>query len=269
LGKRKTHIRKKINFDNLNFQTTGDTEVILLGYELWGEKVLQKLRGMFAFAIFDFIKKEFFFARDNFGIKPFYYYLPENLPPLILPKDNMAKSSPPKLGGDSSALIFGSEIKAFLKHPYFVKEFNEKLLPSYLTFSCVPATINETFFKNVFKLPPAHFAKYSLETGEFKIEKYWQASFGIEKCSCHPAEILSETKNLLQDPGKLKLDSAIKNSSEQKEFFPQNDERVKNKIEEEKTFENYVNEIEKTFSESVSKHMIADKSVEVIALIAC
>lgn len=107
-----------------------------------------------------------------------------------------------------------------------------------------------------------------METGEFKIEKYWQASFGIEKCSCHPAEILSETKNLLQDPGKLKLDSAIKNSSEQKEFFPQNDERVKNKIEEEKTFENYVNEIEKTFSESVSKHMIADKSVEVGAFLS-
>jgi asparagine synthase (glutamine-hydrolysing) len=180
----KNQENKKINFENFNFQTTGDTEVILLGYELWGEKVLQKLRGMFAFAIFDFIKKEFFFARDNFGIKPFYYYLPKHQENSYIQKS----SDPLHSGGQtfssknflSQDLFFGSEIKAFLKHPNLKREFNEKLLSSYLTFSCIPATINETFFKNVFKLPPAHFARYSLETGEFKIEKYWQASFDIK-----------------------------------------------------------------------------------------
>jgi asparagine synthase (glutamine-hydrolysing) len=216
----KIEIENEIKEKNLNlkFQTTGDTEVILIGYELWGEQILQKLRGMFAFAIYDFKKKEFFFARDNFGIKPFYYYKSEK------------------------SFVFASEIKVFLKHPNFKKEFNEKLLPSYLTFSCVPSTTNETFFKNVFRLPPAHFAKYSLETGKIEIQKYWQASFS----------------NLeIRNKNHLFQKSSVFHLADGQTFSKDNF-----------CFEQYVEEIEKTFSESVAKHMIADKSVEVGAFLS-
>lgn len=79
------------------FTTKTDTEVILHGYEEYGEKILDKLRGMFAFVIYDKNTKELFAARDFYGIKPFYYA---------------------KMG---NTLIFGSEIKSFLIHPHFKK----------------------------------------------------------------------------------------------------------------------------------------------------
>lgn len=84
------------------FETTSDTEVLLHGYEEWGKDLPKKLRGMFAFAIWDKKNKTLFCARDNFGIKPFYYYQNDNV------------------------FMFASEIKSFLEHPSFKKEFNEK-----------------------------------------------------------------------------------------------------------------------------------------------
>ena len=82
------------------FSTNTDTEVILHGYEEYKEALLDKLRGMFAFVIYDTKSHEMFAARDFYGIKPFYYA---------------------KMG---NTLIFGSEIKSFLIHPHFKKELN-------------------------------------------------------------------------------------------------------------------------------------------------
>ena len=107
---------------------------------------------MFSFVIWDTKNKKLFGARDFFGIKPFYYA---------------------QMG---DALMFGSEIKGFLKHPEFKKELNEELFPNYLTFSCIPGA--ETFFKNVFKLLPGHFLEY--QNGELKITKYFAPEFAIE-----------------------------------------------------------------------------------------
>ena len=81
------------------FATRSDTEVLLHGYEQWGKEMLQKLRGMFTFAIWDRKNETLFCARDHFGIKPFYYYQ-----------------------NDAGELLFGSEIKSFLAHPGFKKE---------------------------------------------------------------------------------------------------------------------------------------------------
>ena len=81
------------------FQTNSDTEVLLYGYQKWGKDLPVYLRGMFAFALYDLEEKVLFCARDPFGIKPFYYY--EN----------------------EGSFLFASEIKAFLDHPKFVKEF--------------------------------------------------------------------------------------------------------------------------------------------------
>lgn len=131
------------------FKTKTDSEVLLHGYEEYGEKLLNKLRGMFAFVIWDTVKKELFGARDFFGIKPLYYALMDG------------------------TFMFGSEIKAFLVHPDFKKELNETALENYLTFQYSPTT--ETFFKNVFKLPPAHYFKYA--NGRLDVTRYWDVHF--------------------------------------------------------------------------------------------
>ncbi len=127
------------------FTTKTDTEVILHGYEEYGEKILNKLRGMFSFVIYDIKTKELFGARDFFGIKPFYYYI------------------------DDEVFMFGSEIKSFLGNPNFKKEFNKEMLPLYLSFQY--SALENSFFKNVYKLKPGCYFKY--KDGKFKLEKYY------------------------------------------------------------------------------------------------
>ena len=131
------------------FANNSDSEVLLHGYEEWGEELVKRLRGMFAFVIFDRKEKSIFAARDMFGIKPFYY----------------------TFMGES--FIFGSEIKSFLDHPDFKKEFNHEALAHYLSFQYSPT--EETFFKNVFKLPPAHY--FTFKNGEMNKVRYWQPDF--------------------------------------------------------------------------------------------
>lgn len=135
------------------FVTHTDSEVLIHGYEEYGEKLVEKLRGMFAFVIWDRKNEKMFAARDMFGIKPFYYA---------------------QMNG---TLLFGSEIKSFLPHPHFNKELNEKALKPYLTFQY--PVLNETFFKGVFKLPAAHFMTY--ENGQINIQRYWSPKFNPTK----------------------------------------------------------------------------------------
>lgn len=142
-------IREELIKLGYKFKSQGDSEVILHGYEAWGKEILQKLRGMFAFVIWDKKKDKIFGARDYFGIKPLYYA---------------------KFG---ETFMWGSESKAFLKHPAFVKELNETALENYLTFQYSPT--KETFFKHVYKLPPAHC--FVFKNGKIKIERYWQVNF--------------------------------------------------------------------------------------------
>ncbi len=136
-----------------SFTTKSDSETILHGYEEFGPEILQKLRGMFAFVIWDKKKKKLFGARDIFGIKPFYYY---------------------KKGGQ---FLFGSEIKSFLPHPCFEKELDEALIPEYLSYEYIPD--ERTIFKNVWKLPGAHCFTY--QNGELKVERYYRIQYNIEE----------------------------------------------------------------------------------------
>lgn len=135
------------------FKTETDTEVILHGYEEYGTNLFSKLRGMFAFVIYDKEKNEIVGARDHFGIKPLYYY----------------KSS--------EEFMFSSEIKSFLGHPDFIKEVNKKCLKMFLIFQY--SVYDETFFKNVFKLQPGHYFKY--KNGKLKINSFFEFDFDKEK----------------------------------------------------------------------------------------
>ncbi len=134
------------------FSNNSDSEVLLHAYEEYGYEFVKKLRGMFAFIIWDKNSKRIFGARDMFGIKPLHY----------------AKM------GDS--FIFGSEIKSFLKHPSFKKELNREALENYLSFQYSPCC--ETFFKGVYKLPPAHYFVY--ENDKLEISRYWMVDFEEE-----------------------------------------------------------------------------------------
>ena len=131
------------------FYTHADTEVLIHLYEEKKEEMLNDLRGMFAFTIYDSNTDELFAARDFFGIKP-YYYAQVN--------DN---------------LIFGSEIKSFLPHPDFKKEVNTVALENYLTFQY--SVLEETFFKGVYKLMPGHYLKF--KNGNLEIKRYFQPKF--------------------------------------------------------------------------------------------
>lgn len=142
-------LRRELLEAGHTFTTQTDSETLLHGYEEWGEKLVDRLRGMYGFVIWDREKKKLFGARDIFGIKPFYYA---------------------KMNG---CLLFGSEIKSFLEHPKFDKVLNEEALGNYLSFQFVPS--NETFFKGVYCLQPGHYFTY--ENGEMEITRYFEPNF--------------------------------------------------------------------------------------------
>lgn len=145
-------LRAELEAAGHTFHCDADTEVLVHGYEEWGEGLVDRLRGMYGFVVHDMRAGKLFGARDIFGIKPFYYYQ--------------------TAGGD---LLFGSEIKSFLEHPGFVKAVNKQALRPYLTMQ-FPAT-DETFFAGVFKLPAAHCFTYDIASGHMGIRRYWDADF--------------------------------------------------------------------------------------------
>ena len=142
-------IREELEAKGHVMSSHADTEVLIHGYEEWGEDILQKLRGMFAFVIWDKKNETLFGARDFFGIKPFYYTL---------------------VGGN---FIYGSEIKSILEHPDVKKEVNPVALENYLTFQY--SVLEETFFKGIFKLMPAHC--FTFKDGKLDIKRYWEPVF--------------------------------------------------------------------------------------------
>lgn len=142
-------LRDELTENGHTFSSQADSEVLLHGFEQWGEEVVNRLRGMFSFVIFNKNDSTIFGARDMFGIKPFYYTVTEN------------------------SFIFGSEIKAFLYHPEFKKQLNEQVLAHYLSFQYSPC--EETFFEGVYKLPPAH--SFTFKDGEIIKKRYFTPRF--------------------------------------------------------------------------------------------
>lgn len=145
-------LRAELEAAGHTFHCDADTEVLVHGYEEWGEGLVDRLRGMYGFVVHDMRSGKLFGARDIFGIKPFYYYQTAD--------------------GD---LLFGSEIKSFLEHPGFEKAVNKKALRPYLTMQ-FPAT-DETFFAGVYKLPAAHCFTFDIAAARMDVRRYWDADF--------------------------------------------------------------------------------------------
>ena len=131
------------------FRTHTDTEVIVHLYEEVGEACVEKLRGMFGFAIWDNRKKQLFLARDRVGIKPVYYWLSD------------------------TSLVFGSEIKAILADPEVRPEVLPRMIDRFLSFYYVPG--EETLFKNIYKLAPGSYMV--VKDGKAKTSSYWDLHF--------------------------------------------------------------------------------------------
>ena len=149
------------------FKTQTDSEVLLHGYEEYGPDFTKRLRGMFAYLIWDKNKKTLFGARDIFGIKPFFYY------------------------DDGKTLLFASEIKAFCANPRFKKELNRERIPEYLCFEYIPS--NETLFKHVYKMPPASY--FICKDGKMEITEYYHLQYHIDdkKSLAEWEDLIAET----------------------------------------------------------------------------
>ena len=142
-------LRELLEKKGHKFLSRTDSEVILHAYEEYGYECLNRLKGMFAFAIWNKNERELFIARDRIGIKPLYYTFYNN------------------------RLIFASEIKAILKNDYFYKRINKRALYPLIGFEFVPAP--ETLFDKVNKLMPGYYLVY--KDGRIKIKRYWDLEF--------------------------------------------------------------------------------------------
>ncbi len=146
-------LRTELSAAGYEFATNGDTEVIVHGYEEWGVGVFERLRGMFAIAIWDDVRKQLVCARDIFGIKPLYYTQ------------------------EGSRLVYGSEIKAFYAHPKFTPAVNRSMLPQYLCFEYL--NDSQTMFAGVHKLLPGHFMVF--KDGQMYVERYHRIAYKIDE----------------------------------------------------------------------------------------
>lgn len=142
-------LREELIEKGHTFANNSDTEVLIHAYEEYGEEMLTKLRGMFAFVIWDSEKETLFGARDFFGIKPFYYAVVDG------------------------NLVYASEIKSILEYPGYQKEVNETALENYLTFQY--SVLEETFFKGIYKLMPSHCLTF--HNGNLSVRRYWEPAF--------------------------------------------------------------------------------------------
>ncbi len=162
------------------FRSKSDTEVIVHLYEEWGVDCLEKLRGMFAFAIWDSKRERLFLARDRMGQKPLVYTQTKN------------------------SLLFASEAKALLEDPGVVRKVDDEAIHSYLTYLYIPAP--KTAFASVSKLPPAHYLLW--EKGKTSLHRYWKIPF-LPKNQGSEEEIQEQLWELLRESTRLRLMSDV------------------------------------------------------------
>jgi asparagine synthase (glutamine-hydrolysing) len=159
------------------FKTQSDTEVIVHLYEELGPRCLERLRGMFAFAIWDEKVKSLFLARDRVGIKPLYYCL------------------------SNTSLVFASEIKAILADPSMRREIAPEMIDRFLTFLYSPG--QETLFKGIHKLLPGHYLL--VRDGKVEIQQYWDLCFTNPTRNQSLKEAEADLLNLLAEAVKLHM----------------------------------------------------------------
>lgn len=163
-------LREILVAEGHRFYTKTDSEVLVHGFEEWGEELLNKLRGMFSFAVWNKKDKSLFLARDFFGIKPLHYTTV------------------------NGHFVYASEIKSILDFPGFEKKLNKNALNNYISYEYpVPP---ETFFEGVYCLPPAHYLWY--RDGKVETKRYWDPKFEPDD-SMTEEQAVSEIEKVFED----------------------------------------------------------------------
>src|SRR3984885_13225972 len=167
-------LRRELAAGGARFAGRSDTEVLLAAYDAWGEQCVERLRGMFAFVIYDQIRKALFMARDRAGEKPLYW------------------------AEHRGGLVFASELKALMADPEFPRRLSPEGLAYYLSFGYVPG--NQCILQGVHKLMPAHCLSWSLTGGAPKINRYWDIPSARRDDASSIDELTCNLRGLLPAP---------------------------------------------------------------------
>ncbi len=178
-------IKKELEAKGHQFHSHSDTEVILHAYAEWGSAALQKFIGMFAFAIYDEAQQKLFACRDRAGVKPFFYYWKDGL------------------------LLFGSELKALVQHPAFVKEINLDAVAAFMQFGYVPTP--HCIFENAHKLKPGHFLEVDINRHTLQTTQYWNVYDAYNKptLKINLPEAIEETEKILTSAFQYRMVSDV------------------------------------------------------------
>ncbi|MDD5125596.1 XrtA/PEP-CTERM system amidotransferase, partial [Methylovulum sp.] len=173
-------VRKELETMGYSFQTHCDTEVIVYGWQAWGEGCVDRFRGMFAFAVWDRNQQTLFLARDRLGVKPLYYALLAN-----------------------GQFIFASELKALKEHPDLPRELDPTAIEEYFGFGYVPDP--KTIYKNVYKLEPGFCL--TLKQGQMAIKprQYWNVKFAVNPAPRSEKEIGEELVGRFREAVKIRM----------------------------------------------------------------
>lgn len=170
-------LRKELQQAGETFQSASDTEVLLLGYRKWGKQILDRLRGMFAFGIWDDFGRQLFLARDRIGIKPLFY----------APLDK--------------GIVFASEMKAILAHPGVKRKINPAAVDAYFELGYVPGP--NTIFRHIYALMPGCWLQY--QGTAYKLNEYWAPDFSQPPLEGNEADLIEQLDNRLNDAVKSHL----------------------------------------------------------------
>lgn len=175
-------LRKELEGLGHKFRTNSDTEVIVTAFERFGKDCLSKLRGMFAFAIWNFADRSLFIARDRVGKKPLFYTVTKT--------------------GD---FVFGSELKTLLVHGELAKEIDPAALDAYLTFGYVPEEF--CILKHAHKLPPGHFLTF--KNGRVSTERYWDIDLSEPDITRSEGEWIESLREKIVESVRIRLVSEV------------------------------------------------------------
>jgi asparagine synthase (glutamine-hydrolysing) len=175
-------LKQDLESRGYTFRTNSDTETIIHAYDAFGADCVDRLEGMFAFAIWDTVENRLFMARDRVGKKPLFYTMTP--------------------GGD---FVFGSELKVLLEHGGVSREIDHGALDAYLTFGYVPEEL--CIFKGVGKLEPGHYLTF--QNSEIRSKRYWDFNFSEEPVTGTEDEIAGELLDRLRDSVRARLISEV------------------------------------------------------------
>mgnify|MGYP001417331219 CR=1 FL=1 len=166
------------------FNSKTDTEVIIYSYLEWGINCIRKFNGMFAFSLYDNLRKKFFLCRDRYGIKPVYYHITND-----------------------KTFIYGSEIKSILEYKDYKSQIDKEALLEYFTFQNI--FTNKTLNKNIHILEAGNYFEIDLQTKNFKKKKYWDFDFNKKENIKDEREYIEELERLCLQAVKRQLISDV------------------------------------------------------------